>query len=244
MNYKAFFIILVITICLVIFLISSYIMINEVIKFEENEQDHRELVSNAIEIIDNAENNTSRIIDWNYLQSVNPDIIAWIEIEGTKIDYPILKDNDDLYYLKHSYNKKYNSNGAIFTLDNNAFENDETIIFGHNMRNGTMFSELGNYLNSEFLNSHINIKIYTPTKNYIGEIFSCYSIAIDDEDNNIKSLDFNERIEYYKNNSKYKIDISGEIDKIVKLSTCSYINAKTHPTDKRYYIIAKLNDVN
>lgn len=129
MNIKVIFIILIITICLVIFLISSYIMINEVIKFEENEQDNRELVSNAIEIIDNTDEDTSRIIDWDYLKSINPDIIAWIEIEGTKINYPILKDNDNLFYLKHSYNKKYNDNGAIFTLDNNTFENEETIIF-------------------------------------------------------------------------------------------------------------------
>ena len=243
MNYKIIFIILVITICLVIFLISSYIMINEVIKFEENEQDNRELVSNAIEIIDNAENNTSRIIDWKYLQSVNPNIIAWIEIEGTKIDYPILKDNDNLYYLKHSYNNKYNDNGSIFTLDTNAFENEETIIFGHNMRNGTMFSELGNYLDNDFLNSHRNIKIYTPNKNYIAEIFSCYSISINDEENNLKGLDFNEKTNYYKEKSKYKIDSADNMDKIIKLSTCSYINATTHPTNQRYYIIAKLNDV-
>ena len=129
MNIKVIFIILIITICLVIFFISSYIMINDVIKFEENEQDNRELVSNAIEIIDNTDEDTSRIIDWDYLKSINPDIIAWIEIEGTKINYPILKDNDNLFYLKQTYNKKYNDNGAIFTLDNNTFENEETIIF-------------------------------------------------------------------------------------------------------------------
>ena len=67
-----------------------------------------------------------------------------------------------------------------------------------------------------------------------------YSIGISTESNNIKLLDFSERIKYYEKASKYDIEYNGDINKIVKLSTCSYINAKTRPTDQRYYIIASL----
>ena len=112
------------------------------------------------------------------------------------------------------------------------------------MKNGTMFSILGKYLDKDFLNSHQNIKIYTPNKNYEGVIFSAYSIGIGTEKNNISNLCFDEKIEYYKNSSQIKVDNVEITNKIVKLSTCSYINSRTRPTDQRYYIIATLNEIN
>lgn len=224
-----------------VFFLCSYLFLKDFFESKESKEDTEELIDNAIERIENVEDsNTQKSIDWDYLKSINKDIIGWIEIERTNINYPILKDSENLYYLKHSYNKKYNSNGSIFTLENNPFEVEETLIYGHNMRNKSMFSQLGNYLNKEFLYLHKDIKIYTPNQNYIGEIFSCYSIGIENENSNIKSLDFNERIEYYKNISKYRIGNTCNINKIIKLSTCSYINARTYPTNQRYYIIANL----
>ena len=103
-----------------------------------------------------------------------------------------------------------------------------------------MFSSLSKYLDNEFFYSHLNLKIYTPTQNYVGIIFSAYSTGIETESNNIKKLSFNERIKYYKESSKYTIDNVDNPKKIIKLSTCSYINAKTRPTDQRYYIVASM----
>ena len=77
--------------------------------------------------------------------------------------------------LKHNYLKKYNSNGSIFTLNINPFEDCETLLYGHNMKNGTMFSILGKYLDKDFFTFTSKIKIYTPNKNYEGVIFSAYS---------------------------------------------------------------------
>ena len=233
--------ILLILIFLIVFSLCLYLFLKDYFEFKENNADTEELIDNAIEItIDAKDEEVKTSINWEYLKSTNSDIIGWIEIEDTNINYPILKDNDSLYYLKHSYNKKYNSNGSIFTLENKPFEDEETLIYGHNMKNKTMFSQLGNYLDINYLYSHRNIKIYTPNQNYIGEIFSCYSIGIENENSAIKSLDFNERIKYYKEKSRHKIEFTDEINKIIKLSTCSYINARTHPTNQRYYIIANL----
>ena len=108
------------------------------------------------------------------------------------------------------------------------------------MKNGSMFSSLEKYLDKDYLYSHQNIKIYTPNGNYNGVIFSAYSIGFDVESNNIKHLEFDERIKYYQNASKYYIDNIDISEKIIKLSTCSYIYAKTSPTDQRYYIIASI----
>ena len=175
--------------------------------------------------------------------NINQDVIGWIEIENTNINYPILKDNDSLYYLKHTFEKKYNRNGSIFTLDNNPFQNEETIIYGHNMRNGLMFSDLSNYMNEKFWEEHKTVHIYTEKENYEATIFSVYSIGVNVEENNIKDLDFDERIEYYKKTSKYAIKNITESKKIVKLYTCSYINNRAIPTDQRYFIIAFLEKV-
>ena len=229
---------------MIIFVISSYYLIKDFLEYKSSRTFNDELIDDVF-----IESNTEKdklekeTIDWNKLLEINEDIIGWIKIENTNINYPILQDNDNLKYLKHSYNGSYNSNGSIFTLNNEPFNDNITTIYGHNMKNGIMFSELSKYMNKIFLDEHSTITIYTKEENYKATIFSCYSIGVHQEENNIKLLDFENEIEYYKKASKYSIDNIGEIKKIIKLSTCSYLNNHTTPTDQRYYIIAKLEKV-
>lgn len=230
---------------IIILLVVSYILIKDFLEYKESSDSSIELLETVMtEEKDDEKEKEKTNIDWNKLEDINKDIIGWIKIENTNINYPILKDDDNLKYLKHSFDGKYNKNGSIFTLNDNPFQDNETIIYGHNMRSGLMFSELGKYMNEEFLNAHPNFEIYTKNANYKATIFSCYSIGVNKEENNIKLLDFQEEIEYYKKASKYSIDNIGKIEKIVKLSTCSYLNNHTTPTDQRYYIIAKLEKTN
>lgn len=221
--------------------ISSYCLILIIKDMKEEETNESDLIELENTIIEETEDN--KIIDWNDLKSINEDIVAWIEIEHTPVNYPILKDNNNLYYLKHNFNKKYNSNGSIFTLNKNFIQDDEVIIYGHNMRNKTMFSILGNYLNTNFLKEHQIIKIYTENKNYVATIFSCYSIGVNEESNNIRKLCYEDRISYYKTKSNIDTENIEDTGKIIKLSTCSYINAKTIPTDQRYYVVAMMKEV-
>lgn len=236
MRCKTIIIIFLITLCLIIFTLSITILIKDFVAYKENNNSTQQLIQDVVQVDETTEES---YINWQQLQKINSDIVGWIEIQNTSINYPILKDNN-LYYMNHSYDKKYNKNGSIFTTNDAPFIEQETVIYGHNMKNGTMFSELGKYLKKDFLDSNNIIKIYTPTGDYECEIFSVYSTCIDDENNNIKSLNFEERIEYYKKSSKYSITNVENISKIVKLSTCSYINAKTTPTDQRYYILASI----
>lgn len=222
-----------------VFLISSHILIGDYNELKETNKDNKQLKEYVIKD-DTTSNEVS--INWTELSKVNKDIIGWIKIEGTNIDYPILKDTDKLYYLNHSFNKKLNKNGSIFTMDSKLFKNKETIIYGHNMNNKAMFSELERYINKSFFDSHRNFKIYTPSGEYDAIIFSCYSINENEEKNNIERLSFNEQLSYYKTKSKFNIDDIGDICKIVKLSTCSYINSTTTPTSERCYIIAKITE--
>lgn len=221
--------------------ISSYCLILIIKDMKEEETNESDLIELENTIIEEKEDN--KIIDWNDLKSINEDIVAWIEIENTPVNYPILKDNNNLYYLKHNFNKKYNSNGSIFTLNKDFIQDDEVIIYGHNMRNKTMFSILGNYLNTNFLKEHQIMKIYTENKNYVATIFSCYSIGVNEESNNIRKLCYEDRISYYKTKSNIDTENIEDTGKIIKLSTCSYINAKTTPTDQRYYVVAMMKEV-
>ena len=126
----------------IILITSSYYLMKDLLETKETYDSNIELIDDVIVKEDNQEEK----IDWEKLEIINKDIIGWIKIEDTNINYPILKDNDSLYYLKHTFEKNYNRNGSIFTLDNNPFQNEETIIYGHNMRNGLMFSNLSNYM--------------------------------------------------------------------------------------------------
>ena len=221
---------------MIILIISSYILIKD---FLEQKNSKNIIVNLAKEVII-EEQNDEESIDWNKLKTINEDIIGWIKIENTNINYPIPQDNDNLKYLNHSFDKKYNKSGSIFTIDKNPFDDDETTLYGHNMKTNIMFSELANYMRNDYFYEHQNFIIYTEKQNYKATIFSCYSIGIYDEEKNLKSLSFEEKIEYYKKISKISTNRLGKIKKIVKLSTCSYLNNLTVPTNQRYYIIAKL----
>lgn len=217
---------------------SLYILIKDFYEFKESNETNVKLIE---EVIIEENNEEKSVVDWQKLENINKDIIGWIKIENTNIDYPILKDDDSLKYLNRSYDGKYNKNGSIFTLNNNPFQDNVTIIYGHNMKSGIMFSELSKYMKKDFFYKHKYFTIYTKDQTYQATIFSCYSIGIDEEEKNIKLLNFEEEVDYYKNASIYSAEENiGEIKKIVKLSTCSYLNNYTTPTDQRYYIVAKL----
>lgn len=93
------------------------------------------------------------VVDFKALKKINPDIVAWIRIPDTSIDYPVVQGNDDSYYLTHTFKKTEHVAGAIFLdSDNNAdFSDDKNIIYGHNMKDGSMFRGLRNFLGDKFL---------------------------------------------------------------------------------------------
>ena len=102
MRYKKSFIATLTFIFIIVFGISFHILFKDIQVAKENNKSNANLIEKAVEEI---EQSNEKVIDWEYLKSVNEDIIAWIEIEDTNINYPVIKDNE-LFYLKHSYNKK------------------------------------------------------------------------------------------------------------------------------------------
>lgn len=226
-----------------VFITCSYILIKNFLEYKTINNNTSELISKVVEIPQNSEKEKDIVIDWEEIESINKDIIGWIKIDDTTINYPIMHDKN-LYYMNHTYEKKYNRNGSIFTKTSNPFETEETIIYGHNNKNGIMFAGIENFMNEDFFNNHKTFKIYTKSKKYEAQIISIYSIDVTEESKNIKNLTYDECIQYYQNQSKFKVTNLDSTNKIVKISTCSYLNNKTRPTEQRYYLIASLIEIN
>ena len=116
-------------------------------------------------------------IDWNKLRKINPDIVGWIKIKDTKINYPVVKGKTNRTYLHTDFNKKYNYGGCIF-LDyhdhKDLNKNQHSIIYGHHMRNGSMFADLTKFREENFAKKHLII-LYTPQKTYYLKAFSIYA---------------------------------------------------------------------
>ena len=180
-----------------------------------------------------SEDATKNPIDFEALKEKNEDIYAWITVDGTDINYPILQsqpDVDDSYYLHHNLNKQYQFSGEIYTEKYNSkdFSDPNTVIIGHNMLNGTKFTQLLKFRNADFFEQNKYITIYLPNRILTYTIYSAYKfsdIHILSSYNMYDKKVFSNYLEMTLNpNSMIKnvregINLS-ENDKIITLSTC------------------------
>lgn len=120
-------------------------------------------------------------IDFAQLQNTNPDIYAWIEIPGTNVNYPIVQSaTDNAYYLDHTIEGVQGYPGSIYTENFNTkeFTDFNTVIYGHNMKDGSMFQNLHNYEDPAYMEQNSQLIIYTPDKKRTYEIFA--AVVYDD----------------------------------------------------------------
>lgn len=172
-------------------------------------------------------------VDFNELLKKNEDTVGWIKVEGTKVNYPVVQAKNNDHYLKRSFNKKKNAGGWIFADYRVNFEEfgKNTIIYGHNMNNKTMFGSVPSMLNNNYLkNSKVHyIKISTPTSNSVWKVFSIYTIKPEVYylKTNFKSEPYDKFLNTIKNRSVYnfKTDVTTD-DKILTLSTCDNTGTK------------------
>lgn len=134
-------------------------------------------VSSASEASENAESKDSGPIDFDILRQTNPDIYAWLEIPDTGINYPIVQHAEDqTYYLDHDSNGGLSAEGALFTeKDYNGldFEDAVTVIYGHNMKSGSMFGNLqAQYSDQKSFYNHQTIKVYLPRRELTYRVFA------------------------------------------------------------------------
>ena len=184
-------------------------------------------------------------VDFNALKNECEDIIAWIYAPDTVIDYPIVKAEDNFFYLRRMIDGNYNPSGTIFIdcLNEPDFASQNTLVYGHNMHDGSMFASLRNYDKQEYYDAHPIMYLNTPEQNYRIEIFAAY---ITDADSDTYNMNFSSQGVYqdYLNKmvsqSAFKANISPEVsDHLVTLSTCTY-----EYDDARFVVQGRLVPIN
>ncbi len=178
-----------------------------------------------------TESKLNNPIDFKALQAENPDIYAWISIPSVQTEYPICQSaTDDTYYLNYTVDGTYGLPGSIYTesLNSKDFSDFDTVIYGHHMKNGTMFGSLHKFRDAEFMKQNPNIYIYTPDCIRTYEIFAAVTYS---DDHLLRTFDFTnegDRQKYLDSikqirdmNSPVRDDVDVTTDsKIITLSTC------------------------
>ena len=191
---------------------------------------------------------TERTLKVQRLQEENSDIVGWLEIPNTTINYPVLQGKDNEYYMYHNYKKQKSKNGSIFlTKDYDwSIPSSNLLIYGHNMQNGTMFQELLRYKKEEFYKQHPIIRFTTEKEDAEYEIISVFPSRVyyKSEKNvfryyyfvNAKNeAEYNEFVKNAKKASLYDIEATAEYgDPLLTLSTCSY-----HTEDGGFAVVAR-----
>lgn len=167
-------------------------------------------------------------IDFAGLKEINEDCVAWIHIEDTAINYPVVQGSDNSFYLKHLIDGKWNSAGCIF-LDSRVgsdLSDRHSIIYGHHMKDGTMFSGLTKYKKQEYYEAHSEGLLITPERTYTIEFFAGYVASVEDPAWKIgfeSEEDFDTWIKEAQKKSWFTSSLSPAVtDRILTLSTCSY----------------------
>jgi len=225
--------------------------LKEIIKVNQKkteEENPLDVIEPGDEDLTTTTTTTTTVYDIQYekvfstLQEINKDTIGWLTVNNTRIDYPVVQAKDNDYYLRRDYYQNKNRHGWIFMdYRNNPDElNENTIIYGHNLANQTMFGTLRYALNSYWYKKSANqiITFNTPNENMKFQIFSIYTIPTTNDylDITFPTTDaYQAYIDLVKGRSIYDFNIEvATDDKILTLSTCANGN------DKRLVIHAKL----
>ena len=210
------------------FLAYYYIRLQENKKIYEDLQSQTETQTLAAETEEKiAETEQSQTkpdipVDFEKLWEINPEIYAWIEIPGTSVAYPIVQSaSDNSYYLNHTIEGMAGYPGSIYTegINSKDFQDFNTMIYGHDMEDGSMFGGLHQFEDSEYLKNHETLIIYTPEHKLTYRIFM--TLTYDDR-HIMGSFDFSEKEEreaYLASIGNTDTEVTAD-SKIVTLSTC------------------------
>ena len=186
--------------------------------------------------------------EYEALLEQNPDLVGWLTIQGTKVDYPVVQKVDDNdFYLNHSFDGSEDSAGTIYVDYRSDIVNPttNTMVYGHNMKNGSMFGSLKNYLQEDFFKEYRYIQFNTIYEHRLYQVVSVglSEVAYQDESsyryyNFIQANNLEEWQEFVDNVSAmavYQSDVTLDpSDEILTLSTCN-----SYTEDGRLFIVAK-----
>ncbi len=211
----------------------AYKIITIVQDYKASEREYSSIIDEAVEmpeVVDDKEPEApqSKYLKVNHskLKKKNSDYVGWIYIPGTNINYPVVKATDNDWYLIRSFEGSWSGSGSIFMDYENSrnWTDFHTIVYGHHMKNKTMFWALNQFRNSSFWDEHQTVEIYYENSVCIYRVFSFYKGIADDESYNMKFFSDQEKSDWIRqiqSMSMYKSKQDVMItDHILTLSTC------------------------
>ena len=223
---------IIITIIFFIFVLIMIISGIKIFEWLQENKKNKEIIDelkNTVSIDENIGNVNKYNVDFKALKQKNSDTIAWLKVNGTDIEYPVVKTTNNDYYMTHSFDKNYNTAGWVFIDYKNKLDGTDNnmVIYAHNRRDGSMFGTLKNILTQEWQNNKENFIIPFITENEKSEyqVFSVYEIEKEDyyiTTNFATNSEFQEFINKIKARSEkdFNIDVTTN-DSILTLSTCA-----------------------
>ena len=184
-------------------------------------------------------------VDFDALRKKNKDVVAWIYCPDTPINYPVVQAADNDYYIHRLLDGRINASGTLFMdYQNSADLSDwNSLIYGHNMKNGTMFGYLPHYKKQSYFEDHPKMFLLTPEQNYMVEIMSGFVTQADAELYKNFSPDAEKKEPLVQSWLENADVVSGVYpsseDRFITLSTCSY-----EYDDARYVLIGVLKELN
>ena len=200
---------------------------------EKKQQNDFEEIQEIVEDNTKEESDSENSIDLYNLYLINNDVVGWIRIEGTNINYPVMQNSE--YYLRRNIYKEYSTYGTPFLADYcNINLSDNLIIYGHHIKSGMMFADLDKYKSYDYYLNHKTIKLYklqgTETIEEEYKIISCFKTTVNKGGfkyynffNATSEADYNSFLEQCRELSSYNTEYTAKYrDKLITLSTCEY----------------------
>ena len=243
---------LLLAVLTLVFAFSSYKVITILSNYNESESEYTDIKEKTVKEVEREDlppeqtGNTSKFlqVDYKTLKEQNSDYCGWLDIPNNdKISYPVMRANDNDYYLHRTFEKKYLFAGSLFMDYRNKadFSSPVTIIYGHSMTNRTMFGSLRNYRTESYFKEHPVVHLYIDNKLYVYRVFA-FLDTVSYADAYTFKFESEAKVQSYINmlisNSMYNTGIKPTSDqKIICLSTCN------GDGNKRWFLAAALTAV-
>lgn len=203
---------------------------------------------NQDHIAGDSKGETATLTKWKELYAQNSDFIGWLIVEGTKIDYPVVQSRDNEYYLHHNFQKEEDKYGCLYVKDIADVDTPGTnfIIYGHHMKDDSMFGDLDKYESESFFEKHGDISFETLKEERVYKVMAAFRTELSEtgDDTEFRYYQFyqadteEEFFDFYENVkalSIYDTGVTAEYgDTFLTLSTCS-----SHAENGRFVVVAK-----
>ena len=221
-----------------IFLYAAYNLATIGFKYYKVDKDTKAVKETYVKQIDDSNDPLKRKIDFTALKQKNADVVGWLYIPGTKIDEVVLKGANNDTYLHHNIDKQYSFAGELFVenVNNANFKDVQTVIYGHNMKNGSRFHDLRYFVESDTFKKYNKVYLYLPDGSvnvyttYVGRVLNANSSLY------YNNASYQEVISAMQNKAAQVNEVSKEEAPLLMLSTCL-----THDDPRRYVLGARLD---